>query len=114
MLIECQLHMLVLRIADRNLWTLNVHLSLTACLDGVWECRHIVDCLGGAEEVAAIPLTHIEHPRPGLRHYQPSSMAEQHVCGDVVPCFDEISAACGCLGRFPGSQVMPLLCQFLR
>ena len=33
--------------------------------------------------------------------------------GDIVTRFDEASAAQGCLGRFTGSQVMPLVKQFL-
>jgi len=36
----------------------------------------------------------------------------QAVLGDSVAAFDELSAASGSLGRFPGSQVMPLLKQF--
>lgn len=37
----------------------------------------------------------------------------QEVLGDGVCAFDELSAARGGLGRFPGSQVMPLLKQFV-
>ena len=36
----------------------------------------------------------------------------QAVRGDPVRCFDELSAARGALGRFPGSQVMTLVKQF--
>lgn len=34
------------------------------------------------------------------------------VLWDTVEAFDEISAAAGGLGRFPGREVMPLLQQF--
>ena len=33
--------------------------------------------------------------------------------GDSVQTFDELSAAEGCLGRFQGSQVMPLIKRFI-
>jgi 2,3-bisphosphoglycerate-independent phosphoglycerate mutase len=33
-------------------------------------------------------------------------------CGTGVLSFDELSAAQGCLGRFTGAGVMPLLRQF--
>lgn len=33
--------------------------------------------------------------------------------GDLVTAFDESSAAEGCLGRFSGSQVMPIIQQVL-
>lgn len=33
--------------------------------------------------------------------------------GDAVTSFDEISAAAGALGRFPGQQVMPLVKGFM-
>lgn len=33
--------------------------------------------------------------------------------GDAVASFDEISAAAGALGRFPGQQVMPLVKSFM-
>ena len=33
--------------------------------------------------------------------------------GDGVAAFDEIAVAAGALGRFPGSQVMPLIRQFV-
>ncbi len=36
----------------------------------------------------------------------------QAVRGDPVRSFDEVSAARGALGRFPGSQVMPLIKQY--
>ena len=32
-------------------------------------------------------------------------------CGDTVCSFDEVSAAQGCLGRFPGSSVLSLVKQ---
>ena len=37
----------------------------------------------------------------------------RRVCGDAVGRFDEVAAARGALGRFPGSEVMPLLRQFV-
>lgn len=36
----------------------------------------------------------------------------QAVRGDAVRCFDEVSAARGGLGRFPGSQLMGLAKEF--
>lgn len=36
----------------------------------------------------------------------------QAVRGDPVRSFDEVSAVRGALGRFPGSQVMPLIKQY--
>lgn len=36
----------------------------------------------------------------------------QAVLWDAVSCFDELSAARGCLGRFTGAGVLPLLRQF--
>ena len=75
--------------------------------------RHVIRCLGGAAAAAAIPLTHIEHPADGLQRYQPSIPEQPPISGDSVACYDELSAASGCLGRFPGSQVMFLIQQFL-
>lgn len=34
--------------------------------------------------------------------------------GDAVTSFDEISAAKGSLGRFPGNQLLPLIQQLIR
>ena len=34
-------------------------------------------------------------------------------CGDAVAMFDELNAADGCLGRFQGSAVMPLIKAFI-
>lgn len=34
--------------------------------------------------------------------------------GDAVVLYDEVAAAAGCLGRFPSSEVMPLILQVLQ
>ncbi|KAJ9529593.1 hypothetical protein QJQ45_013881, partial [Haematococcus lacustris] len=85
---------------------------------------HVVEALGGSDYVEALPLEPI--PLPDVE--QPPSTAKlcrqvgrgvlpyarvQVVRGDPVRCFDELSAARGGLGRFPGSEVMPLVKAFL-
>ena len=40
-------------------------------------------------------------------------LTAQVVRGDAVRSFDELSAARGSLGRFPGSEVMTLIKQFV-
>ena len=42
-------------------------------------------------------------------HHQPARLF-----GDVVQFYDEVSAAKGVLGRFSGSQLMPLIQQFIQ
>ncbi len=88
-------------------------------------CRHVVDALGGDSAVRGIPLKPIPHPNPGesvadllatRAENGPEGTAAvetsaQH--GDSVREFDEVAAAQGALGRFPGSQVMPLIRSFL-
>jgi 2,3-bisphosphoglycerate-independent phosphoglycerate mutase len=54
---------------------------------------------------------------PHLAHaYDTTELAHasyvQVVRGDAVRSFDEVSAARGSLGRFPGSEVMTLIKQF--
>ena len=44
---------------------------------------------------------------------QRQQMQRLEPLGDQVVAFDEISVAAGALGRFPGSQVMPLVRQFV-
>ena len=80
--------------------------------------------LGGADLLSKTPLIHIPHPKPAEQ--QPSlqklgSLAKQRVqqqthvtpIGDDVRTFGESAAATGYLGRFPGSEVMPLIQQFV-
>ena len=84
-----------------------------------------MDALGGSSAVQGIPLKPIPHPDPkesiadllATRGENESEGAAaekdsaQH--GDCVRDFDEVAVAQGALGRFPGSQVMPLIRSFL-
>lgn len=60
-----------------------------------------------------------QQQREGSQQQQPQQRREElrqprpaAVLGDEVAVFNEIDAAAGALGRFPGSQVMPLIRQF--
>lgn len=48
-----------------------------------------------------------------VRQDQQQHLQQLQPLGDRVVAFDEISVAAGALGRFPGSQVMPLVRQFV-
>lgn len=91
-------------------------------LDELPLCRHVVEALGGSSAVEGIPLEPIPHPDPAERVADLLAKAESRgraaaetgaIHGDGVGRFDEVAAAQGALGRFPGSQVMPLLRSFL-
>jgi hypothetical protein len=86
-----------------------------------------VAAIGGAAQLAAcspgqrIPLPDVKQP-PDLQQLlqqaqqqaqSSSSRCSGAACWDEVVAFDELSAARGSLGRFPGSQVMPLIKDFL-
>ena len=83
-----------------------------------------IEQMGGASAVMKTPLCHIPHPQtdgltPPLQTL--GNLAQQRISnkeavqpsGDDVTAFGEAAAASGFLGRFPGSQVMPLIQQFL-
>ena len=83
-----------------------------------------VEQMGGADAVVKTPLCHIPHPQtdgttPSLQTL--GNIALQRVSqhppvqpqGDAVTAFGEAAAASGFLGRFPGSQIMPLIQQVL-
>ena len=103
--------------------------------------RHVVGVLGGEAAVAAVPLGPIPHPtaapegdslagplaaldggwREGDGGAGVASSREggrrgeeggRRVAGDAVSEYDEIAAARGALGRFPGSQVMLTIREF--
>jgi len=64
------------------------------------ESRYVMDGTGAAPAVTA-----------GMEGEGGGSVHRQTGFGDSVTRFDEVAAARGALGRFPGSEVMPLLCQ---
>ena len=75
-----------------------------------------MDALGGPVHVEGISLCPISHPDPHavLAVRTPGELPVAHdddaaIHGDIVRRFDEISAAKGALGRFPGNQVMALV-----
>ena len=83
-----------------------------------------VEQMGGASAVMKTPLCYIPHPqtdgaRPSLQTLGQIALQRRsqklivQPSGDDVTAFGEAAAASGCLGRFPGSQVMPLIQQFL-
>ena len=88
-------------------------------VDSRWcAARHVVDLLGGPARLEDIPLGCLSHPDPhavlaanrnplGPLSAEPNSHGSAF--GDTVRRYDEISAATGALGRFPGSQVMTLV-----
>eukprot|EP00887_Chlorella_sp_A99_P007404 scaffold2.g7404.t1 len=98
--------------------------------------RHVVKCLGGSEAVGRIPLGEIPHPSSeeservlaAAAANTSSSSAQQQsepadpggsrrlhglTFGDSVAAFSELDAAEGALGRFPGSQLMTLIKEFI-
>lgn len=90
--------------------------------DSCWDLQ--VGQLGGAEAVSKTPLSPIPHPKPAEEQpalQQLGSLARQRMqqqepvepCGDAVCCFGESAAAEGFLGRFPGTEVMPLIQRFV-
>ncbi len=82
-----------------------------------------MEALGGSTFVRSIPLEPIPHPDPGesvaellskANGVEGTAAPERTVqLGDTVGSFDEVAAAHGALGRFPGSQVMPLIRDFI-
>ncbi|CAL8468172.1 g7711 [Coccomyxa elongata] len=84
---------------------------------------HVVEALGGDSAVRGIPLEPIPHPDPGesiadllatkIENESVVTAAVETSAQHVVREFDEVAAAQGALGRFPGSQVMPLIRSFL-
>ena len=82
-----------------------------------------MEALGGSSAVEGIPLEPIPHPDPAERVADLLAKATESkgraaaetgaMHGDGVGRFDEVAAAQGALGRFPGSQVMPLVRSFL-
>lgn len=98
--------------------------------------RHAVRAAGGPQAVARVPLGPIPHPhaapgagtaRAGNGHANGGQRADENqehaeqrggpagwVAGDGVRRFGEAAAAEGALGRFPGSQVLPLIKSFAR
>ncbi|KAK9826634.1 hypothetical protein WJX74_007188 [Apatococcus lobatus] len=77
-----------------------------------------VEGLGGAAWVGSVPMQPVPPPEaaastaPGTLQRRQVSHAIS-TSGDAVAKFDEISAAGGSLGRFPGQQVMPLIKSFM-
>ncbi len=80
--------------------------------------RDVVDGLGGRAWVRSVPMGPIAPPE-GARTSDLTAtwnwQDQQAVSPrwDDVARFDEISAAAGALGRFPGQQVMPLVKAFI-
>ncbi|KAK9817062.1 hypothetical protein WJX72_008993 [[Myrmecia] bisecta] len=88
--------------------------------------RHIVQLVGEAA-LADVKVEPLPHPAPTEMQPVAAVMGAQalarqqlvipgttqHALGDGVTTFDETAAARGALGRFPGSQVMGLVCQFV-
>lgn len=82
----------------------------------VAEVAHVAECVG-SEVLRGVRMGVIAHPEDGgvegLR--RAAARAAQARSGDVatvwdvVVRYDEVSAAGGALGRFPGSELMPLL-----
>ena len=80
--------------------------------------------MGGSAAVSKIALQHIPHPSNTNSQTTLSTLAQAaqrrtqnkaestHRAGDNVVTFGEAVAASGFLGRFPGSEVMPLVKQF--
>ncbi len=62
---------------------------------------------GGSEDAQADGQQQLPPPQ------QQATQPQLEPLGDPVVAFDEISVAAGVLGRFPGSQVMPLIRQFI-
>ena len=73
-----------------------------------------------------VPLEHIPHPptvdgqttlstlaESAHRRIRQRKAAPTHTTGDAVGTFGEATAATGFLGRFPGSEVMQLVQQFM-
>lgn len=89
-------------------------------------CSHVLQVkhMGGSAAVSKIPLKHIPHPSNADSRVTLSTLAQAaqqrtqtaavsaHKTGDSVQTFGEAAAAAGFLGRFPGSEVMPLVQQF--
>ncbi len=85
---------------------------------------HAVECLGGPTAVAHVPMGLIPHPVDGgvegvVRAGRAAAAKSgrdvgraQRAVWDVVTTYDEVAAARGALGRFPGSEFMPLVRQF--
>ena len=81
-----------------------------------------VEAIGGAEELERLaPLETIVLPaaHESLQDAWAASECAGHptitpvtIFGDKVCAFDEVSAASGSLGRFPGSELMGLLREF--
>ncbi|KAL6783755.1 hypothetical protein ACKKBF_B05675 [Auxenochlorella protothecoides x Auxenochlorella symbiontica] len=103
--------------------------------------RHVVQRLGGAEALLDIPLEPITLPpvpgeegeeesasptlpasleprlqaqpqKPPSPHQEMGKPSSAQTFGDSVSSFDESAAGAGGLGRFPGSQLMPLIKHF--
>lgn len=75
----------------------------------------------GQENLLSISLAPIKRPLEcrvpyinGVFDEQNGTTKQKCLNGDEVTTFNEISAAAGALGRFPGSQVMPLIVHFSR
>lgn len=92
-----------------------------------------VAAVGGAGGLPQHPLPHIAHPPPQLpslpqlaakadaaeqqrqQHWRAGAVSNgSDGFGIGVRRFGEAAAAEGCLGRFPGCEVMPLVQRFLR
>lgn len=82
-----------------------------------------MEVLGVNEAFQGLSLGPIPHPDPAesvAELLEKSSSQQTPACagshsehGDGVVSFDEVAAAQGALGRFPGREVMPLVKSFL-
>ena len=80
----------------------------------VADVAHVVECVG-EDVLRGVCMGAIAHPEDGgvegLRAAaaRPRDVGVAVAVWDPVSCYDEVSAARGALGRFPGSELMPLL-----
>lgn len=80
----------------------------------VADVAHVVECVGESM-LQGVQMGAIVHPEDGgvegLRQAgaRPRQQVDASTVWDPVACYDEVSAARGALGRFPGSELMPLL-----
>lgn len=84
-----------------------------------------VSALGGSKALQLIPMDPLPCPDdlsssiqgleeyctpfPWKQHLQEGMVSDAHAHPDIVKAFSEIDAAQGCLGRFPGTYVIPTL-----
>jgi hypothetical protein len=67
----------------------------------------------GRQQQAVVQQQSAQQPSEQQQQQQQLRPQRLEPLGDRVATFDEISVAAGALGRFPGSQVMPLIRQFI-